>query len=456
MRLESDPLGFGLGAHDRVQSFDHIDDARRLDVDLHPPRFDLGHLQQLVDHLQEGPAAGEYVLDVPRPLRIRGRVYAGHFFQDLCESDDGVERRPQFVADVGQELALEAIGLEEPDVRLRELGDLEVETLVHGAEPGLALLDLGEHGVEPSGQLLELVTGLDLGANGEVPRLYLLGRLAERPHRLENQLGQDQIEDEDREQPGHDARRDDVDAVAEKLPLGVLAGVIDHQDGPDRIRLPRVGGARHRLAADAPNLRLPQHPGVPVNDQTPHGYRVGVLGQLVIGTEAFQGCRQERLGLVLVAGFGPDERYPQRGSGGRIVEEFIERLGQLAERLRDAEPGTVGQPRLGELASRFELTLAHEKARPGPRHAQGRGQNHQDREPEEKLALVGKADSGDHRQDPGRFQSKLRSLSRDPAASSMQRLQITPSAWSGLRHPGSVPRPRASRSPSSSRHIGHL
>src|SRR5690606_8012823 len=95
---------------------------------------------EAVDHLQEGAAGGGDVLEVAAALGEAGGVVAGGVLalgdleEEFGEADDRVQRRAEFVADVGDELALEAVGLVEGDVALGEFGELDVEGLVDGAE----------------------------------------------------------------------------------------------------------------------------------------------------------------------------------------------------------------------------------------------------------------------------------------------------------------------------------
>ena len=68
----------------------------------------------------------------------------------------------------GQEVALEPVHLEQGEVRLRQLVDLAVEVVVDGSEFLLHGHEVVEHPVEGVRQLLELVAGLDLGADGQL------------------------------------------------------------------------------------------------------------------------------------------------------------------------------------------------------------------------------------------------------------------------------------------------
>ena len=67
-----------------------------------------------------------------------------------------------------------------------------------------------------------------------------------------------------------------------------------------------------------------------------------------------------------------------------------------ARRSDTTEFDPIREPRIGDLPRDFDLVVAYEQARPEPRHAQSGGENHDDRETEEQLTLVGKTDAGNH------------------------------------------------------------
>ena len=335
------------------------------------------------------------MLDVAHPLGVGPGVVLGQLVEHLGEADDRVERGAQLVAHAGQELALEAVALEEPDVGLGELADLEVEALVHRAKLGLAALDLVEHRVEGLGELLELVAGLDLRADGQVAGLDLLGRLPQPAHGLQDELGQDQVEDQHRHEPRCHPRGNDVDAVAQELAAREAAGAFDHEQGADRTgglgARARQGGA----LLDRPDVLVPERPSVPVDDPPPEARRVGVLGPLPVGAKGLHRRDRERVALGDVGLVHVD--HPRPGRSGRAV---VLALGGRRSRLQRPGRNVLGQPQLGELAGRLELALAHEHRGADPGHAQHGAEDHQDRGAEEQLALVGKADPGEH--DPSR------------------------------------------------------
>ncbi len=132
-------------------------------MDLHLAGFDLGEVEDVVDHPKEHPAA---VLDVRGVLALllRELIVAGEHFG---EPDDAVERGPELVAHRGQEVALDPVHLIEGHVGLGKLVDLQVEVTIHVAKLLLHGDEVVEHPVEGVGKLLELVAGLDAGPNVE-------------------------------------------------------------------------------------------------------------------------------------------------------------------------------------------------------------------------------------------------------------------------------------------------
>ena len=115
--------------------------------------------------LQQVLGADEHLLQVGM---LHGRDLAlGLAHHQAREADDGVHGRPQLVADVGQELRLQAIGLLELLVErhqlLGALGHLVLQA-------GVGLLQSRAHAVELVGERLQLVAGLHLEAEARFPR----------------------------------------------------------------------------------------------------------------------------------------------------------------------------------------------------------------------------------------------------------------------------------------------
>ncbi|OFA07223.1 hypothetical protein DUGA2_05550 [Duganella sp. HH101] len=78
-------------------------EGQRLQFQL--ARFDLGEVQHVVDDLQQALAGAADLAEVVQRLRRQVQMRA-----QACEAEDGVHRRADFVADVGQEVALGAGG----------------------------------------------------------------------------------------------------------------------------------------------------------------------------------------------------------------------------------------------------------------------------------------------------------------------------------------------------------
>ena len=73
-----------------------------LHVELHAPGFDLRHVQDVVDHLEEVMAAGQDVVAIFL-IFLRAERAEHAAFHDFREADDGVQRRAQLVAHIGEE-----------------------------------------------------------------------------------------------------------------------------------------------------------------------------------------------------------------------------------------------------------------------------------------------------------------------------------------------------------------
>ena len=124
-------------------------------LELHLARLDLRQVEHVVDQLEQVTRARE---DVAQELLLLGR-HRAHLavVHQLAEADDGVQGRAQLVGHVGQELALQAVGL-------LNLAILLLQNLVGGRELPIgrlqvlrALKDLGGH---------LLLTGAQVGMAG--------------------------------------------------------------------------------------------------------------------------------------------------------------------------------------------------------------------------------------------------------------------------------------------------
>ena len=378
VRLDGDAPGERLRAHDGGEPLDHIPHARGADRHLEPARLDLGHLQQFVDHLQQIAAAVQDVGDVAPPLGIGARIGARDLVQQLGEADDRVERRAQLVGDVGEELALEAVRLEQAHIGLGELADLEVEALVHGTKLALSLLQAVEHAVEGPRQSLEVVARGELRARGGAPLLDALGHIGERTHGAEDEPAQDEVEHEHGQRHHDDARGDDVDAVHEDLGLGEVALAVDHQDRRDR-----VVGTRQRRAVDArlevghgqlAPLRLADDAGVAVLDGPAARFLLEVLRLGGVGREPGEGLPQEGIGLGLRLAHELAHAV-DTAADGSVAVHIVERL--------------TGEDLVGQLARDLELAVGDDGAGADPRSRERTAEQRDHRDPEEDLALVG-------------------------------------------------------------------
>ena len=83
-------------------------DVERLQEEVHLAGLDLRQVEDVVDERQQVLARGVDLLEVGGEVLL-AQVF-GLFLQHLAVADDGVQRRAQLVAHVGQELALGAVG----------------------------------------------------------------------------------------------------------------------------------------------------------------------------------------------------------------------------------------------------------------------------------------------------------------------------------------------------------
>ena len=105
---------------------------------VHPPGLDLGNVQDVINQRQQVFAR---LVDLGEVGQCVGLALGlGELLEQLAVADDGVQRGAQLVAHVGQEGALDAVGLDGLLVRLAEL----VVDPADGVLGALALADLGE------------------------------------------------------------------------------------------------------------------------------------------------------------------------------------------------------------------------------------------------------------------------------------------------------------------------
>ncbi len=146
LRIRPEVLDGGIGVHHQAvavpghegsrgggQLHEEGRDMAGLDVDHHPPGLDLGEVQDVVDEAEQVPAGRLDVAQVPQQLAqpMLGKLLQ----QEFTVEQDGVERRPQLMAHVGQEHALGTTGLLRGVLGLHELH-------VRGGQPVVGRLEL--------------------------------------------------------------------------------------------------------------------------------------------------------------------------------------------------------------------------------------------------------------------------------------------------------------------------
>src|SRR5262249_40206680 len=100
-----DRLAFGHRPGHPPEAAEHGGQVHLRRVDVQPARLRLGHVEQVVDQGQQGAARVPDQLDLVALLGVQAAVGAG-FGQQPGQPDDGVQRGPQLVADVGPEPVL--------------------------------------------------------------------------------------------------------------------------------------------------------------------------------------------------------------------------------------------------------------------------------------------------------------------------------------------------------------
>ena len=89
---------------ERANLFEQRDELDILEKDIHPAGFDLRQIENVVDQAEQVPAGTLDLLQVgnERFLSEIGDV----FLENFAVADDGIERRAQLVAHIGEELRL--------------------------------------------------------------------------------------------------------------------------------------------------------------------------------------------------------------------------------------------------------------------------------------------------------------------------------------------------------------
>ena len=104
---ERDPAARGPLAHQGDGVVDRLPQMEVGQLQLHPARLDLREVEDVVDQGEQVAARGEDILQI---LLLLAVDVAEHPLQEhLGKADDGVERCPQLVRHVGEELRLVAI-----------------------------------------------------------------------------------------------------------------------------------------------------------------------------------------------------------------------------------------------------------------------------------------------------------------------------------------------------------
>ncbi len=104
-RSQLDATLRGQRAHEAERFFQSLRHANRLEGQLQIARFDPADVEHFVNEIEQVTAGANDVIDA-RALGLRWVLS----FQELPKSENGVERRPQFVAHSGEKFALGVIG----------------------------------------------------------------------------------------------------------------------------------------------------------------------------------------------------------------------------------------------------------------------------------------------------------------------------------------------------------
>ena len=354
VHLEVEPLEVGHLPEGALDELPHLGERHRRDVHRHGPGFDLGQVQDVVDQVEQVGAGA--VDRLGKADLLGGEVAVRVLAQDLRQDEQAVERRPQLVRHVGQELGLvlgdegELLGL----LLQRHLGLLDLLVLLlhlrllAGEELGLDLqLRVGRLQLvlllaqqllgllQRAGLLLQPLVGL-----GErlLLRLQALGEgLALLEQLLGPHIGGDRVE--------HDA-----DALGELLEEGQA----------DLVELVERGQLEHRLGfALEQNGEHHQAPGWGFAETGAHlDVVVGHLAHgehpAVLGALAHQPLAHLELGrdlLPVLVGVAR-QQLEHGGLAGRVdhVEDAV---------VRGDQRGQVGED---ELRHGREVALALEHA----------------------------------------------------------------------------------------------
>ena len=124
---DADPFLRGALAHHHHAALERLPQRERVNLQLDLSGLDLGEVEDVVDQREQMVPRGGDVVEVLRLLRIHGPDHL--VAQHLGEADDRVERRPELVGHVRQELRL-------VPARRLELGVETPQLVVHPVDVG--------------------------------------------------------------------------------------------------------------------------------------------------------------------------------------------------------------------------------------------------------------------------------------------------------------------------------
>ena len=158
--------------------------------------------------------------------------------QHLGEADDGVQRRPQLVGHVGQELALVLACLLQLAALLFDLARpiLDFTRPIYDLlfEVCVRLLKLGRHGVELIGERLDLIAGSDLDSLVQRPFADASCARLQRLERGQHATNQQHTGEDGRHQPQEQEECRSRDGLANRRERSI-EGLVDENDPARRL-----------------------------------------------------------------------------------------------------------------------------------------------------------------------------------------------------------------------------
>jgi hypothetical protein len=348
---EPDPLAVDLVARAAHGLLDDESDRNPGLLELQLAGLDARHVEDVVDHGEQVAAALADVAGIVE-IAVIAEIAEQPVLHDLGEADDGVERRPQFVAHVGEELGFGAVGAFgrrlllkiafghlRQFLRLRlqllarglEVGDMHHELVLRLRQPFLLLLQLGDVGADRDRAAILGAPPVDLEpASVREPRL-IRGRA--------------------------DGAASGADRLAVDIGLGAQRHDLVMGDAAtERLRRKLVQLLVFGVAEDEAVGRIPQHEGL--RDRLDGVAQMGVCGRGALGHPALFGDVDRDADEMLRAGAPVDH---QLGAGLEPdpcaidvadTEFLVEMVGlapadRVGERI---EVGVVGIDEAGHLA----------------------------------------------------------------------------------------------------------